>query len=437
MSFAKKSYSLFQRDVLLFLTNIITGIIIARKLGPDMRGLYAILLLIPGYAEAFGRLKFDVAAVYFLGKKKAGMGEIVFLLNMLAILTSTIIISLFLWQYDWIYAQLYQNTTVDMHLLSFTVLGIIPLQFVSTNYAYILIYREDVKTYNRMVVLNALVGSVLGILLLVVLDWGIWGVLLGSIIGFLISIIYGFIKVSKIEKMVPFFKPILIWQLAKYGFQHYLAGIIGHLHVYLTNLLSALYLVPAQVAFFSMAKGQGEKLTRMVPGAINTLLFPKISKSDDDQYNSEITLRSFRITLLILILSGILLSIVIKPLVYILYGEDYLPMALPFWIMLPGFVLFQSASVFSSYFGGIGRPDLIPKITILPLIIQSILAFLLMPSLEVTGAAIAFLMSSISVTIISMLVFYKMTSSNISDFVINKTDLNILIKFIKDNLKFK
>ena len=89
---------------MLFLTNIITSVIIARKLGPDMRGLFAILLLIPGYAEAFGRLKFDIAAVYFLGKKKGSLGEIVFLLNMLAILTSTIIISLFLWQYDWIYA---------------------------------------------------------------------------------------------------------------------------------------------------------------------------------------------------------------------------------------------------------------------------------------------------------------------------------------------
>ena len=414
--------------------NIVTGVIIARKLGPDIRGLYAILLLIPGYAEAFGRLKFDIAAVYFLGKKKVGMGEIVFLLNMLAIITSVIIISLFLFQYDWIYAQLYQNTTVNMHLLTFTVLGIIPLRFISLNYTYILVYREDVKTYNRMVVLNALISAVIGIFLLIVLDWGIWGVLLGSIIGLLISIIYGFIKVSKIEKMVPFFKPILIWQMAKYGFQHYLAGIIGHLHVYLTNLLSALYLLPAQVAFFSMAKEQGEKITRMIPGAVNTLLFPKISKSDNDEYTSQITLRSFRITLLILILLGLFLAIIIKPMVYLMYGSDYLPMVLPFWIMLPGLVMFQSASVFSSYFGGIGRPDLLPKISIIPLIIQSIIAMLLMPVLGVIGASVAFLISSISVALISMSVFYKITTVNISAFLINKNDLNVLVQFLKEKL---
>ena len=129
MSFAKKAFSLFQIDAILFFTSIIIGAIIARKLGPDLRGLYAILLLIPSYAEAFGRIKFDIASVYFLGKGRMALGEMLFILNLLAILTSAVIISIFLWQYDWIYAQLYQNTTVDMHLLTFTILGIPSLAF--------------------------------------------------------------------------------------------------------------------------------------------------------------------------------------------------------------------------------------------------------------------------------------------------------------------
>ena len=307
---------------------MITSVVIARKLGPDMRGLYAILLLIPGYAEAFGRLKFDIAAIYYLGKKKAGVGEIVFLLNVLAIFTSAIIIILFLGYYDWIYAKLYQSTTVDMHLLTFTVLGLIPLRFVLSNYNYILIYLEDIKTYNRIVLLNALACSVIGILLLVIFDWGIWGVLLGSIIGQLISIIYGYFKVSIVEKMVPNFKPALIWKMAKYGFQHYLAGIIGHLQTHITNLLSALYLLPSQIAFFTMAKDKDQFYTYDT-WSVNTLLFPKISKSDDDKYNSEITLLSFRNTSNFNLVWSVSCNI-IKPMVYLLYGADYLPMVLPF-----------------------------------------------------------------------------------------------------------
>ena len=431
MSFSKKAFSLFQIDVILFFTSIITGAIIARELGPDLRGLYAILLLIPSYAEAFGRIKFDVASVYFLGKRKIVLGEMIFLLNALAILTSAILICFFIWQYDWIYAQLYKNTMVDAHLLTYTVLCLIPLQFISLNYTYIFVYQEDVKAYNYMIGLKALIGASIGIILLVILDWGIWGVLLGSIFGMLTSIIYGFVKISKKDKMVPVFNLTLIWDMAKYGFQHYIAGIIGHLQLHLTNLLSALYLLPAQVAFFSMAKGQGELLTRIVPNAVGTILYPKISKSENKNYKNEITLQSFRITLLIIIIFGLLSIMIIKPLVLILYGVDYLPLVLPFLIMLPGFMLLQSTSVINSYYGGIGRPDLLPKISILPLTIQIGIAAILMPTLGIIGAAISFLISSILLSIIKILVFCRLTSLNISSFFINRNDAYILFKFIK------
>ena len=70
MSFAQKTFSIFKRDVLLFILNVFTSIVIARKLGQELLGVWVIISLIPGYAEAFGRTKFDLAAVYFIGKKK-------------------------------------------------------------------------------------------------------------------------------------------------------------------------------------------------------------------------------------------------------------------------------------------------------------------------------------------------------------------------------
>ncbi|MDP7197138.1 MAG: hypothetical protein QF864_13240, partial [SAR202 cluster bacterium] len=114
MSFSEKSFSLLQREIFLFILNLATGIIIARVLGPTMMGLWVILLLIPSYAEAFGRLKFDVAAVYFLGKKKTSIAEMVFLLNFVTLLISAILILLFIWQFDWFYARLFHSSPVDM-----------------------------------------------------------------------------------------------------------------------------------------------------------------------------------------------------------------------------------------------------------------------------------------------------------------------------------
>jgi len=74
LGISDKSLSLFSRDIFVYSTKTITGAIIARTLGPEGFGIWIILQMLPSYAEAFGRLKFDIAAVYFLGKK-SGYGR--------------------------------------------------------------------------------------------------------------------------------------------------------------------------------------------------------------------------------------------------------------------------------------------------------------------------------------------------------------------------
>ena len=189
MSFAEKSFSFLQRDIFLFFMNLLMGVAVARILGPEMMGLWVILLLIPGYAEAFGRLKFDIAAVYFLGKKKAKMGEMVFILNFLALLTSLILVSFFLLNFDWFYSQLFHSSQVDMHLPTYIILLIIPLQFIFLNYSYLYIHRENITVYNRMYIIDNLISSAGGLIMLFVLDWGILGVLLGKVLGLFFAII--------------------------------------------------------------------------------------------------------------------------------------------------------------------------------------------------------------------------------------------------------
>jgi O-antigen/teichoic acid export membrane protein len=430
MNFAEKSFSLLQRDVFLFITNLVTGIVIARVLGPSMMGLWVVLLLIPGYAEAFGRLKFDVAAVYFLGTRQTTIGEMVFILNMISFLTSLILISIFLWQFDWFYTRLFHDSPVDMRFLTFFVLIIIPLQFIFLNYSYLHIHCENISVYNRMHVIDALLSSSLGILMLTILNWGILGVLFGKVIGSLFSIIYSAYKLAKIEKMKPSLKIDLIIKMAKYSTHFYIGGIIGHLHIYLTNLLAALYLVPAQVAFFSMGKGRCEMITRMIPSAIGTLLFPKVTKFENIKQSRDLTAHAFRITFLILLFTGVILAVLIKPIVYILYGKDYLPMIVPFWIVLPGFVFSQSAAIFASYFSGTGRTDLIPKIAIIPLIFQVLLAYYFIPLMGIIGASIAVLVSTITVSIIQICVFLKISHCPLQGILLQINDFYTVKDFL-------
>jgi len=69
MSITSKVFSIFQRDALIFIANLLTGVVIARTLGPDILGAWVILMIIITYAEVLGRPKSDLASVYYIGKK--------------------------------------------------------------------------------------------------------------------------------------------------------------------------------------------------------------------------------------------------------------------------------------------------------------------------------------------------------------------------------
>ena len=150
MSFSKKVFSIFKRDVFLFFSNIFTGIIIARTLGPKYFGLWMILQLIQSYSEAFGRTKSDVASIYFYSNTKFNKGNILLNLNILSLTTWTLFFLLFVSNYNFIYNYLFQNNFDVSALQILCVLVQVLLQFFNLNYTYYHLANDNISTYNKM-----------------------------------------------------------------------------------------------------------------------------------------------------------------------------------------------------------------------------------------------------------------------------------------------
>jgi O-antigen/teichoic acid export membrane protein len=430
MSIAKKSFSLFQRDVFLFVTNLVTGIVIARKLGPEVLGLWVILSIIPGYAEAFGRTKADIAAVYYLGTGKYDIGEVKFNLNIVALCSSLIIIVTILWQFNWLYNVLFGNSKINVQLYMYITLLQIPLQFLYMNYTYLYIYQEDIKTYNMMVVIQAIISSFLGILLLVVFNLGLMAVVIASILSLMLALLYGILKFVPIDNKKNKVNFRLIKKLLNYGAKLYIAGIIGHLNIHLTKLILVFYLAPAEVAFFSMAQGKAQLLEK-IPSALNTMLFSRIAKMADQKESAILSAKAFRTSLVLVFITGFLGMLLIKPAVILLYGRAYSPIVLPFLIIIPGIVFSAAVAAFNQYFNGIGRADIGAKITIVPLCVQVGLAFLLLPLMGLTGAACALSVALLTTALVQSFVFMKISSLSLKDsMLIGKDDLVTIGRFL-------
>lgn len=406
MSLSAKSFSLFKRDVFLFITNLMTGVVVARALGPSALGIWVILQMILGYAESFGRIKWDLAAVYFLGKKKHEMGDVVFTLNAAAVVTSALIIGFVVWKFEWLYGVLFARSQSDVRVFMYVILLQIPLQFLSQNYVYLHIFREDVRVYNRMVIIKSLCGSIVGIVLLLVFRLGIAAVVVSMLVSVGLALIYGVVKFGHVRKARRIVNLPLIKDLSAYGVMLYLTGIIGQLNAYVTRLIVVFYLPTAQVAYFAMAQNQGQLLNK-VPDALNAFLYPRISKMDSGEDSAALAAHTFRVALVILTASACAAAFAIGPLVHLLYGRRFLAMVVPFRIMLPGVVLSGAATVLDQYFSGVGRADLSTKIAIVPLLAQVATALLLIPRFGLPGAAAAFSTTLMMLAVIQVLVFVR------------------------------
>ena len=134
MSLSSRSLAVFTREVLLFGSNMVTSLIVAHVLGPHLAGIWIILALIPSYAELLARIKADIAAVYYLGKGKYALGDVVFSLNAIALVTSVIILLPIIIWFDAFKMALFGLNTQNMGVLIYIMLLQIPINFLYLNY---------------------------------------------------------------------------------------------------------------------------------------------------------------------------------------------------------------------------------------------------------------------------------------------------------------
>lgn len=435
MSISNKSFALFRRDMLVYTISIVTGAIIARVLGPTSMGIWLILLMIPSYSEAFGRLKLDIAAVYFLGKKRCSLGEMTFILNIVALICSAVIGIVFLWKIDLIRYYLFKNAFVPQGVFILMLL-FVAFQFIGMNYSYLLIYLEDIKSYNNFSLIQQIVGPISAIIMLLLFRLGLFALILSMLISNVLAVLFAAWKIQKVEKMIPNFNIRIIKDLFTYSFSLYLGGIVGFLNTYISSLLVAVYLLPAQLAFFRMGQDRAQLLNK-IPSAIGTMLYPRISKTNGAVgLNENLTILSYRISLITASFAAIIGIFLIKPIVFVLYGKDFLPLSISFWILIPGVVLSGATSVFNQYFLGIGRPKITLGISIVPLAFQIALGLIFIPIYGVLGAAFTTSITFIAVSLITILVFQRISKIPISRVIMFKrSDFAIIRDFVINQLK--
>jgi len=428
---ARDSLTIIQRDVLTQIILFVSSIVIARQLGPLNMGLWSILMLLPAYVSAFGRLQIDTAATYFISSGTYTAKRISFVLLSTTVLILFLLGVLGIWQRELLFSSFLAEFD-DKRWLVYLTAVLIPLEFLHMAYSYLLLGMNKIAPYNTLAVLRVALPRIGASILLLTTSAGIELLLLLVVASTAVSLVYGIYQLHSRVGVTPTFEPKIYKDLISYGLKLYAGSVLSFLAVYVSSLFVAIRLPATSVGFFLIAQSRVRIMERL-GAATSILIYPRVAASSDPTAATLIAARAFRFTLFVSAILTVLGIGLTYPAVRILYGNEYAPVSFPLIIMIPGVTLSGATQVLGQYFLGIKKPIIETGLSLGILVLQLILLYFLLEPYGVTGAAISVSISLLAGMVARITVFWFYTDIKISEILlVNRRDLSLGVNVIKE-----
>lgn len=423
-NFFKKSAITFFSEIGIFIFGFLSLVIITRMLGPEGKGAYSLILLVPSLMLTFGSCGIGAANIYFTGNKKYKVEDVISNSIVLVVALSIILVFVFwlLFQFDF-FRNFIHSDEIPLAYLWLMVLSI-PVSLLLGFFLNIVRGKEDIFNYNASRLLeNGLNFIAIFVLLLLFkggVSFAVFAYLL-SISGASVFLIFLVRKIAKIRFRVNYnlLKDSLI-----YGWKTYIANMVSFLSYRLDMFLLIFLLNPAisvvQVGFYSVSVSIAEKIL-VIPGAFSTVLFPRVSSISGAEANL-ITSKVIRHTFFIVSIVSLFAMIFAKPAISLIFGKAFLPSFIPFLALLPGIIAFSIGGVIASDLSGRGKPQFAIYSSIVCVVINVILNIMLIPKWGILGASIASSIAYWADTLVVLVAFINISQKSLFDVLIIKKE---------------
>ena len=379
---------------------LISSILLARLLGPEGRGLFALIQLLPELILTFGLLGFDQAYAVYAGLEPERRQTLLWQSVIISIIVggiASISSSCFI-----IFgAPGFESLIHGVLWLYILPLVIIPVRMIITYWQAIL------RGMNQILLINAIelgskMFSVLFIILIVgLLELNVAGVVSIDVaisLGTIIFLLFIFRSMNVWGK--PSFDWVLWKKVGRFSLPVYLGTVMSYFNYRIDQLFVAIMLPPAKLAFYVLAVSLAEQMW-ILTGAVNTALLPHLtnSKKRDPVLCATIARH-------VMVWTGIaccLLFLLAKVLVQLMYSNDFIETVAPLQWLLPGVFTLSIGKVLVSELLIREKAQVTIWIAIIAAFINITGNLLLIPYMGISGAALA---STISYTLVSILVIW-------------------------------
>jgi O-antigen/teichoic acid export membrane protein len=406
--FAKDSALTFATRLIGFVIALGTSVLLARALGPEGRGIYALAVLLPSLIVTFGNLGIGAATTYYVARKEFRRQQILgnnlligLGVSVVGVIAGLVVIVFFR-------EAVFSGVPVRYLLLA---LILVPMEITFSFVRYVLLGAQRIKEFNYVQLAHSALFLAFIVLALVALKAGVTGAIAAGLLSWLVVDALVFVQAKKVAGGVDFaLSRQYVRQVVTYGVQIQLANILGFLNYRLDMFLISGFLGPAAVGLYAVGVGMVEKLWT-VSHAASTVLYPRVAAESDEQRKKDFTPLVARTVLWGTALGAVVLMLVSRWIVVLLYSEAFLPAAKALQALLVGVVALSAGRVLSNDIVGRGFPRLSIYGGVVALITNVALNVAWIPRHGIVGAAWASTASYFSSSLVALF-FYCRLSGN-------------------------
>ncbi len=405
----------------------IWGMINARVLGPEGKGVVTLAFLYPELFFNLFYLSLTVSYLHHIGRGKYKLGNFVANSLLFAGILGSLAILIFWLTFFLARQQLYPG--VRGIYLALTML-LTPAFMLIYYFCTILQGSYNIRDYNLVWLVWRIGGCFLIVLLVLILKLGVWGAIIGGSLAISSAAVAGIYLVARITKREDWqINPLLLKETLIDGVKIHIGGITTFLRSRVSVFILNYYLGVRDVGIFSIAVAISEVLY-LIPQATSTVLWPKASFADEKEAG-RLTALVCRHTLLWITISAIILALGAKFFVWLFAGKAFFPATLPLIILLPGMVFFSLAVNLSSLIIRHRKFLFATYISSSLAIVNILVLIFLIPRYGIIGAALATLINQILSGFVSIYIFWYLSKRSPKElFCFTKEDLLLYKNFI-------
>ena len=427
-SFARDITGVLGSNVFAVVIGFLIDVMISRQLGPEGRGLYASVLVVPLLVVSFMMMGVRRSAIYHIGKQLysddrtvSGVIQVLMITSVLAVLVSGL---------SFLYFKS-KDLTLPLILLA---LGSIPVRLVLSYASGIYLGKEQFKRSNLINWLPLFLNLGGVILFVAILHWSVAGALLALLVSNLLVAVISLKKIFSEYHIT--FRPDkeIILSLIKFGIGYAFALLIMQLNYRVDILLLKELSTLDQVGYYSLGVAISDKLWQL-PTAMGVVVLSRTANMQDEALLNTSVSRLLRISFLLVLVAALVLWVLIPYFLPLIFGGKFIPSVDVVRAMLPGIVIFVLPRILNSRFAGKGQPKVLIAIFLPALIVNIILNFLWIPRYGALGAAWA---SNVSYAVgaITLLIVYsaKMKVPFRNIFRFQRSDFDLVGNFFRKRI---